>query len=269
MSSKRGNFSTSAIMVLSLGAWLGFTISLAQPAVAQEAAPDAVPTVASSSGAPSSPADSSAGGKDSAQRNSALGALGSSLSSPELPPSLIATPHRLDLMRQYMQAANMPVIDTTMAVMSYKQTRASFVTGMKGLPVSYQAAALGAFDKAYAAADARRQEKLLDAMAEYYATRMNDEELATVVSFSSSPLGQKMLLDAQHLTADERQQLGRYTLENPAMRKFTKLNFDYIKHAAASHSADMALFQADFRASFCHNLVGMRGPTPACPATHN
>ena len=205
---------------------------------------------------------------DSAHINSSFATLGQNLSSPELPPSLPATPHRLALMQQYMEAANVPAALKAISALSLEQSRTQFLPSIKTLPASRQAVVIAAFNKAFEAADARRQQKAMAAMADYYATRMTDEELATVVGFYSSGLGRKMLRDGQHVTPDERQQSGRYVLEHPAMLKFTKLDFDYMKHALAMRPANLAAFQTDFRASLCRNLASAHLQSTACVAAH-
>lgn len=252
-----------------VGAFLALTLLCAPTAWAQGSGA----SLGDSGTAPNSPAqarlaDSSPDSVDSTKIAKAFSAFGQNLSSPELPPTLPATPHRLFLMHQYMQAANMPEAAKAFGRLGYDQAKAQFMGTIKALPANRQAIVLAAFDKAFEAADTRRQQKTMAAMADYYATRMTDEELAAVVGFYSQGLGFKIFHDGQHLTPEERQQNGRYMLEHPALTKFAKLNFDYMKHVLATRPADTAAFQADFRVSLCRNLAAARLQSAACLAAH-
>ncbi len=204
---------------------------------------------------------------DPAQAAAAMKAFGQMVSGPEPPQIGPASNRGLALMRRYQEAVNAPAALKFFAALGHDQSRDQFLTSLKTLPPGRRATVLNAFDKAYQAADARRQQKLLASMAEYYATRLTDEELSTVVAFYSTGMGYKMLHTGA-LTREEREQNGQYILEHPALLKFSRLNLSYMKRAEDEKGAMTTAFQADFRAELCRNLAEARLQSAGCLAGH-
>ena len=187
--------------------------------------------------------------------NRALSTLGSSLSGPELPASQPATPQRLQLMHRYLTDAEVDRVMKSFAELHYSKLQAQVAASIKGLPVNQQDLTLKAFKSAFDVAERRRESATLDEMERYYATRLTDDELETAVNFYAQGIGYKSLHDAQHMTLEDRQAAGQFMVDHPAMMKFAKLNFDYMKSMATRQPLMEQTFNEDLKGQFCRNLA--------------
>jgi hypothetical protein len=195
-----------------------------------------------------------------------LATMAQVFSSPEIPPSLPVTPERLALVRQCFSETNAVAAFKALSDLNYSEAEAQIATALKGLPKPQQSSVMAAFVQSYKAAEANLQARVLDEIETYYTARMTDDELKTVISFYSSGVGYKMTHGGGGLTVEERQKSGQYMFSNPAMVKFVKLNFVYLKGAQARRQASQASFTADFKARFCEALANDRLTIPTCAA---
>lgn len=193
-------------------------------------------------------------------------AMGQELSAPELPASLPPTPQRMQLMRQYLTRGPMKEGMRAAHELSYTKLKANMVEMIKGIPKSQQSQAVGAFTNAFDAAMATREKKALDETAVYFASRMTDDELRTVLDFYSTDLGAKSQQGVQALSVDERQQIGRFTIDHPAMLKFVKIGIDYVKGRQARRQAYEAAFDVDLNTRLCNNLTSIHLKLTSCPS---
>ena len=152
------------------------------------------------------------------------------------------------------------------AELRYSKLQAQVAASIKGLPANQQALTLKAFQSAFDAAEGRREATTLDEMERYYAMRLTDDELKTAVDFYAHGIGYKSLHDAQHMTPEDRQAVGQFMVNHPAMIKFTKLNFDYMKSAPTRQQLLGQTFNEDLKGQFCHNLAASHLKMSTCPA---
>jgi hypothetical protein len=190
-----------------------------------------------------------------AEANAALATLGRALSSPEIAPSLPVTPERRALVRQYLAEANVEASMKVFSQLFFSQSQAQVMAAAKGLSENQQSKISDAFTQAFNAAESAREVRLIDQVTTYYATRLTDDELKTVLDFYGSGIGYNMMHNPQAVTPEDRQKTGQYIMDHPALLKFTELNFAYMKIALARQQAGVSLFQADFKARFCSALA--------------
>ncbi len=136
----------------------------------------------------------------------------------------------------------------------------------KGLSKTRQSLVMGAFAESFSAAQTKLEARVTDEMETYYAARMTDDEIRTVIDFYGAGLGYKMLHDVQNVTPEERQKFGLYMFGHPALIKLAKLSLDYIKSSETRRQASQAIFTADFNTRFCQALARDHLKIPKCQA---
>ena len=102
-------------------------------------------------------------------------------------------------------------------------------------------------------------------MAAYYAARLSVDDLKTLIAWNGSDLTRRMRTDPKSVTAEERQEAGRYALEHPAVLKLTSLVISYVQAQQAEKPAIQAAFQTDFQHELCRNLATTGVRLATCP----
>ena len=203
----------------------------------------------------------------SQRANDVLLSMGNALSSPELPATLPPAPERMELMREYLRVGGVDATLKTTGELIREKAQPQVSATLNALPTSQRPTFSHAVDAAFAQAEANREKRALDGAAAYYATRMSTEDLTTAVGFYTQGLGRKLLTDAKDFTADDRQVMGRFTLDHPAMVKFAKLNFDYTRHLLALRGTQTKEFDNEFKTSLCDRLKSTPTKLAACTIT--
>jgi len=183
---------------------------------------------------------------------------------------LPVTPEKLALVRQYLTEANALAALKALSALSYSQAEAQMTAATKRFTKPQQSMFMEAFAGSFNAAESKLEARIADEMETYYAARLTEDELRTVADFFGSGVGYKMLHDGQNLTPEDRQQAGSYMFNHPALLKFTKLNFDYMKGMQARRQASQAIFTADFTERFCQALAKdhLKMSTCSAPGLH-
>ena len=100
----------------------------------------------------------------------------------------------------------------------------------------------------------------------WFAQRLTNDELQAGIEFLSQDLGVKMAHDAAGLTPSEREAIGRYVMEHPAMVRVTAANAQFSRDALARRPATSARFDAEVKHALCPRLAADKIRLPSCTA---
>jgi len=177
------------------------------------------------------------------------------------------TPERLRLVHQYLVQYKAEAAMKAVGQAAYSQTLEQFKTKAAALPARQQAQALTAFSTAFESAEAARIQIALDGMATYFASRLSEDDLKTIIAWNESDLGRRMREQPLTVTQEERQQVGQFTVDHPAMIRLVQVSVSYSKHVLANAPSGKAAFQADFQSRLCQNFSAIQLRMSTCPAT--
>ena len=100
----------------------------------------------------------------------------------------------------------------------------------------------------------------------WFAERLTPDELSAGIEFLSQDLGAKMAGNAAGLTPAEREAIGRYIMDHPAMTRVTAANVQFGRDTLARRAVTTAAFDADVKSGLCPRLAADKIQLPSCTA---
>jgi len=100
----------------------------------------------------------------------------------------------------------------------------------------------------------------------WFAQRLTYDEVQAGIEFWSQPLGAKMTRNAAGLTPAEREAIGRYVMDHPAIARVTAANVQYGRDALARRGMTTAMFDAEMKRALCPRLAADKIRLPSCTA---
>jgi hypothetical protein len=191
--------------------------------------------------------------------------MGTALSSPPIEPSPM-TPERAELAHQLMVTLKYDTRLKAFSAVGIELQRQQFMAQIKALPPKQQTIVKASFNNALEAVGAQRAQIALDTATTYYGSRLSADELKENIAFYRSDIGVQ-IIDGKLLTPEQRQKSGLSILQQPALLKKVKLDFDLMKLQSADLPARQAEFTAAFQTRFCQNLAAAHMTSAICSAT--
>ena len=195
-----------------------------------------------------------------------LSSLGAAVDGPDLQPRGPVTAASVAHARVYIEHLDFPT--AVAAAVELRRTQVLARADMIGsqLPVSAKAALARDMAAALDAAGTHYIDDQLAFASIWFAQRLTWEELQEGIDFLSQELGAKMSRNAAGLTPAEREAIGRYTMEHPAMIRLTAADLQFARAALARRAMTSAAFDAELTRTLCPRLVVDRIQLPSCTA---
>ena len=195
-----------------------------------------------------------------------LSSVAAAVAGPDLQPNQPVTIGSSGHARAYVERLGLPAAAAAAVQLRRTQMMAQATSVGRQLP----AAAKAALDRDVAAAfDTAAAHYVTDQVVFatlWYAERLTYDELQAGIEFLSQDLGAKMAHNAAGLTPSEREAIGRYVMDHPAMARVTAANGQFSRDALARRPATSARFDAEVRHALCPRLAADKIRLPSCTA---
>ncbi|MFZ0269183.1 DUF2059 domain-containing protein [Caulobacter sp.] len=124
---------------------------------------------------------------------------------------------QLALGDRFVKAMNLRAGLDRGVAMGLELAKGQIVQSVANQPAATKAKFLAAVDEALAGTRDDVIDKMMQGLTRYYAVRLTAAQLTDALAFYESPLGQKSVRDPQVLTEAEKQDMGLYVLNHPAI----------------------------------------------------
>ncbi len=195
-----------------------------------------------------------------------LSSLGAAVGAPDLQPSRSVTTASVAHARAYIEHLDFP--EAIAAAVQLRRTQVLARADVIGsqLPASAKTALASDMAAAFDVAGKHYIDDQLAFASIWFAQRLTYDELQEGIEFLSQELGAKMSRNAAALTPDEREAIGRYTMEHPAMVRLTAADLQFARAALTRRAITVAAFDAELTRILCPRLAVDRIQLPSCTA---
>jgi hypothetical protein len=193
-----------------------------------------------------------------------LSSLGAALGAPDLQPSQAFTIGSAGHARAYIERLDFPKAMNAGVQLRRTQVLAQVTSTGSQLPAAAKAALGRDVTAAFDAAATHYMNEQLGFATLWFAQRLTHDELQAGIEFFSQELGEKMATNAAGLTPADREAIGRYVMNHPAMTRVTAANIQFSRDALARRAATAALFDADFKRTLCLRVAADKIELPSC-----